>query len=185
MAKFFADHALSTEAVPVVEKKLRAAARKADVRGLLLALPVILDDGRFRVFALHEADADVVAAAAAASAAAAAAAAAAAVDQPKKSSSPSSSSSPPPSSSSSSPPPPSSPPSFAGTAAAGVNVTQAVRKAFAAWNVSLDVANYELREAAFASLAEEALRVRVVVPCRSAVPWCQDDGSAHTHTKLF
>ncbi len=176
MAKFFADHALSTEAVPVVEKKLRAAARKADVRGLLLALPVILDDGRFRVFALHEADADVAAAAAAAaaSAAAAAAAAAAAVDQPKKSSSPSSSSPPPPpSSSSSSSPPPSSPPSFAGTAAAGVNVTQAVRKAFAAWNVSLDVANYELREAAFASLAEEALRVRVVVRCRSAVPWCR------------
>jgi hypothetical protein len=143
VAKFFADHALSTEAVPVVEKKLRAAARKADVRGLLLALPVILDDGRFRVLAIHEPDA---------------AAAAAAANTGSSASSPS-------------PPPPSSS-SFAGR----VNVTQVVRKAFAMWNVSLDMTNYELRERALVSRAEEALKENLERKVLVEIPLDAPDG---------
>ena len=104
---FFTEHSLKAEAVPVVEKKLRAAARKTAVPHLLLALPVVLDDGRFRVLAVHENTKDS---------------------------------------------------GDNNGGADSVNVTQVVRKAFAQWNVSLEMENYEAREEAFIERVEEILQ---------------------------
>ena len=114
VAQFFKEHSLRDEAVPIVEKKLRAAARKADIDTLLVAVPVLLDDGRLRILAVFdknnrsgnqgeasESDDDVL---------------------------------------------------------ARVNVTRVVRKAFAQWNVSLDMEDYEAREAEFIGLIEDIVR---------------------------
>jgi hypothetical protein len=118
--QFFSDNVLSREAMPIVEKKLRVAARKTGATSLLMAVPVILDDGRLRVLAVFanysDAQFDI---------------------------------------------------SDADHIAENVNMTQIVRKAFARWNVSLDMENYEHREEIFVDrmtvLLNDHLRRKIII----------------------
>ena len=126
--QFFKENALQDHAIPIVEKKLRTAARKADIKNLLMALPVVLDDGRLRVLAVYD-------------------------SVPERSEGDS-----------------------AELIASQVNVTQIVRKAFAQWNVSLDMENYEKREEALVTRVESLLVDHLERPLLVELPLDAPDG---------